>query len=84
MRELLIRVVFGAPYSLLLRIKADPLPVLKGLANDYGFRIINERVVNQGGIWSSIFLKGETYHSLVIFNELLSLWYEGSLILIRE
>jgi len=29
-------------------------------------------------------LKGEAYRSLVIFNELLSLWYEGSLILIRE
>ncbi|PLC67588.1 RNA methyltransferase, partial [Vulcanisaeta sp. EB80] len=30
--------------------------LVKRLANDYGFRIINERVVNQGGIWSSIFL----------------------------
>lgn len=30
--------------------------LVKRLANDYGFRIINERVVNQGSIWSSIFL----------------------------
>jgi tRNA (guanine6-N2)-methyltransferase len=30
--------------------------LVRRLANDYGFRIINERVVNQGGIWSTIFL----------------------------